>query len=195
MPLAFDSISHGTIAFGFFNIESDMLLLQRHFFFSTHFCDCISRLARQSGASPAETLMPGFTIEDPERVGDLMGAIHGIRFAGFIGEMYRRFPFPDHPDDFRQNPEGHRTQSLVAEMIGGYGNTEKIPVAVHPAAGEVTIGEFRFSRNGFRELIRYVWVGGYPRWKGEILPDCVTAMADDLSACRTGLLGGLAPGP
>ena len=27
MPLAFDSISHGSIAFGFFNIESDMLLL------------------------------------------------------------------------------------------------------------------------------------------------------------------------
>jgi hypothetical protein len=26
MPLAFESLSHGTIAFGFFNIESDMLL-------------------------------------------------------------------------------------------------------------------------------------------------------------------------
>jgi len=28
MPLAFESLSHGTIAFGFFNIESDMLLLE-----------------------------------------------------------------------------------------------------------------------------------------------------------------------
>jgi hypothetical protein len=29
MPLAFESINHGTIAFGFFNIESDMLLLDK----------------------------------------------------------------------------------------------------------------------------------------------------------------------
>ena len=29
MPLAFESLSHGTIAFGFFNIESDLLLLDR----------------------------------------------------------------------------------------------------------------------------------------------------------------------
>jgi hypothetical protein len=30
MPLAFESISHGTIAFGFFNIDSDMLLLEQY---------------------------------------------------------------------------------------------------------------------------------------------------------------------
>jgi hypothetical protein len=34
MPLAFESLSHGTIAFGFFNIESDMLLLDRYFLFA-----------------------------------------------------------------------------------------------------------------------------------------------------------------
>jgi hypothetical protein len=33
MPLTFESISHGTIAFGFFNIDSDMLLLEKYFFF------------------------------------------------------------------------------------------------------------------------------------------------------------------
>lgn len=31
MALAFDSLSHGRIAFGFFNIETDMILLE-HFF-------------------------------------------------------------------------------------------------------------------------------------------------------------------
>jgi hypothetical protein len=31
MPLAFDTLSHGKIAFGFFNIESDMLLLEQYF--------------------------------------------------------------------------------------------------------------------------------------------------------------------
>ena len=33
MPLTFDSLSHGKVAFGFFNIESDMLLLDHYFFF------------------------------------------------------------------------------------------------------------------------------------------------------------------
>lgn len=33
MPLSFESRSHGPVAFGFFNIESDMLLLERTFFF------------------------------------------------------------------------------------------------------------------------------------------------------------------
>ena len=34
MPLAFKSLSHETIAFGFFNIESDMLILDRYFLFA-----------------------------------------------------------------------------------------------------------------------------------------------------------------
>jgi hypothetical protein len=34
MPLAFESLSHGIIAFGFFNIESDMLILDRYFLFA-----------------------------------------------------------------------------------------------------------------------------------------------------------------
>lgn len=38
MPLAFESLSHGTIAFGFFNIESDMLLCDRYFLFADEFC-------------------------------------------------------------------------------------------------------------------------------------------------------------
>ncbi|MCA1793126.1 MAG: hypothetical protein LC660_04495 [Desulfobacteraceae bacterium] len=51
MPLSFDSASHGPAAFGFFNIESDMLLLERFFFFCDDFCTWITSLADQ--ASPA----------------------------------------------------------------------------------------------------------------------------------------------
>ncbi len=47
MPLAFDSLSHGIVAFGFFNIESDMLILEQYFFFATEFCDYITRIAEQ----------------------------------------------------------------------------------------------------------------------------------------------------
>jgi len=41
MPLAFESLSHGTIAFGFFNIASDMLLLEHYFLFATDFVDLL----------------------------------------------------------------------------------------------------------------------------------------------------------
>ena len=45
MPLTFESLSHGTIAFGFFNIDSDMLLLEQHFLFGSEFCHHISEMA------------------------------------------------------------------------------------------------------------------------------------------------------
>ena len=31
MPLEFESLSHGKMAFGFFNIETDMILLNEYF--------------------------------------------------------------------------------------------------------------------------------------------------------------------
>lgn len=34
MPLAFQSLNRGRAAFGFFNIETDMLLLDNHFMFA-----------------------------------------------------------------------------------------------------------------------------------------------------------------
>ena len=45
MPLAFESLSHGTIAFGFFNIESDMLLMDQYFFFVDDFCSNVEKIA------------------------------------------------------------------------------------------------------------------------------------------------------
>ena len=45
MPLAFESLSHRTIAFGFFNIESDMLLLDRYFLFAEDFCCYLKNIA------------------------------------------------------------------------------------------------------------------------------------------------------
>ncbi len=53
MPLAFQSLSHGQIAFGFFNIETDMLLLDIHFFFADDFCRAVRELAEVSGGGPS----------------------------------------------------------------------------------------------------------------------------------------------
>ena len=165
MPLAFESLSHGTIAFGFFNIESDMLLLDRYFIFAQDFCGYIEMIAKDSGDRPYKSLWPIQYIEDAADIGDLMGAIQGIRFTGFIGELYRHFPFPQHSEDFKQNPMGYQTHSVVAALIAKYAQSREISVVVSSERDKVEIGVYRFSRSQFQELIKYVWRGGYPRWK------------------------------
>lgn len=176
MPLAFESESHGTVAFGFFNIQSDMLLLDRYFLFATEFCKYISVLAACGEQDPCASTWEVFHIADPEDIGDLMGAIHGIRHTGFIGETYRRFPFPADPEDFRQQPDGYENRDVFVAMIGKYGVAREIRVQADPDGGAVNIGEYRFTRPWFHRLLNYVWRGGYPRWKDDVRPDYVTAM-------------------
>ena len=192
MPLSFESMSHGTIAFGFFNIESDMLLCDRYFFFADDFCSKIGQMAGRIAEPEYQTVWKVYTIERPEEIGDLMGAIHGARFTGFIGELYRRFPFPQQPADFKQNPEGDRTQALVVEIISRYAKTEKIPIAVDNKGLEAAIGRYRFSQDQFQELLKYVWRGGYPRWKDGIRPAYVSDMKKQIMANRTGIFENMA---
>ena len=111
MPLAFESLSHGTIAFGFFNIESDMLLCDRYFFFAEDFCRNIADMADRGGDQVYQANWPVWLIEAADDIGDLMGAIHGVRYTGFIGELYCRYPFPRQPEEFKQNPAGPQTRS------------------------------------------------------------------------------------
>jgi hypothetical protein len=187
MPLAFESLSHGTVAFGFFNIESDMLLCDRCFFFADDFCRLLMEMADTAGRRDYTTEWPVHVIERPEDVGDLMGAIHGVRFTGFLGALYRRIPFPPRPEDFKQNPEGFKTRPEVADLIGGYGDLRQVSVCV-PAVGEIMdLGDYRFSREQFQALIHYVWRGGYPRWKDETRPPYVMAMAEKLVQNRRGI--------
>ena len=47
MPLAFESVNRGTIAFGFFNIDTDLLLLQQYFLFAEDFCGLLLHMAEQ----------------------------------------------------------------------------------------------------------------------------------------------------
>ncbi|MCD6306948.1 MAG: hypothetical protein J7M32_11790 [Deltaproteobacteria bacterium] len=185
MPLAFDSLSHGTIAFGFFNIDSDMLILDCRFFFATDFCHNIIDLAENGKPGPYTAQWEVYQILNPADIGDLMGAIHGIHFSGFIGEVYRRFPFPRQPEAFKQKPEGCHTQALMRTLIQRFAESVQIPFFIDPDLPEVCIGPYRFTRAVFHELIRYVWQGGYPRWKDERRPPCVTAMkkAIDLTSC------------
>lgn len=191
MPLAFDSLSHGSIAFGFFNIESDMLLLDRYFFFSTDFCEHISGIVESDGEGPFKTSWQVYYIEKPEDIGDLMGAIHGVHYQGFMGELYHRFPFPERPEDFKQKPEGVKTRAIVENMIAKYAEYIEIPFITDKEAQTVEIGVFRFSRPSFHELIKYVWRGGYPRWKEEVKPDYILTMKREIEQKNIGLFEGL----
>ena len=187
MPLAFESISHGTIAFGFFNIDSDMLLLERYFLFGSEFCQHIIDMAENTDEEQLKSNWSVYTIEDRAQIGDLMGAIHGTRFTGFIGELYRRYPFPQEPEAFKQKPEGHLNQAVVREMISGYAGQRLLPVEANHRALEVDIGEYKFSRKTFQEFITYVWRGGYPRWRDDIRPDYVLDMKTKIAGRRQGL--------
>jgi hypothetical protein len=181
MPLAFRSTTHGTVAFGFFNIETDLLLLENRFFFATDFAGWVTRLGAVV-ADRHETTWEVWTIDRREDVGDLLGAIHGIRFTGFIGAVYRRFPFPAEPEGFRQQPEGDRTQGEITALIERWARREVITVAADRNAGEISIGEVGFGVDGFRELVAYLRRGGHPRWRDETPPSYVVAMVRALEA-------------
>ncbi len=175
MPLSFTSKSHGNIAFGFFNIESDMLLLENYFFFADDFCQWIDKIADKENTGQKKFSVKTYHIADPNDVGDLMGAIHGIRFTGFIGKMYELFPFPADPQAFKQNPDGFATRKTVKSCIKPFAVITDIIIELHDD-GHVKIGPYLFDEKAFNELLKYVWQGGYPRWKDERQPDYVTAI-------------------
>ncbi len=180
MPLAFTTAAGNTIPFGFFNIESDMLLLDRTFFFCTDFCDWINALADPQipALRPIDVTWPVYRIEDPEDIGDLMLAIHGARHVGFLGKTYLAYPFPAAPEDFKQNPEGHQTRAELEKMITPYATQIEVPVHVQASTGTISVGEHTFTCSLFAELLDYVWRGGYPRWRDDRMPDYVARMKE-----------------
>ena len=191
MPLAFESLNRGTVAFGFFNIETDLLLLQQYFFFADDFCGHLVRMAEDKRQERYETAWPVYPIDDPRKIGDLMAAIHGIRYTGFIGEVYKQFPFPKREAEFKQKPEGFRNRAWMISLLERWAVSETVAVRVDQEKETVSIGEYLFTKEVFHELIQYVWVGGYPRWKEEIRPDYVMKMKGLLAKSNSWLMKGL----
>ena len=191
MPLAFESLSHGTIAFGFFNIETDMLLLDHYFFFADDFCKNIEKLAGISVNQRFEDTWQVYHIVDSQQIGNLTGAIHGLRYTGFIGEVYRWFPFPVKEEDFKQNADGYLNRPVVEEIIQDYAQPVEIKIIVAPHDGVIEIGSYCFTRATFHDLLNYVWRGGYPRWKDQIRPDYVGSMKKNLLHNPRGIFDGI----
>ena len=181
MPLAFNSLSHGEIAFGFFNIETDLLLLDNYFIFASDFCNYIEAIAQSAPGKDVRAEWEVYTLRN-EQIGNLAGAIHGVDLRGFIGDVYRIYPFPRETKDFAQNPDGHRTRDAVKGVIERYERASRVQVIVDATASTVEIGDYLFSKEQFHELLHYVWVGGYPKWKEGVRPDYVLRMKDRVAA-------------
>jgi len=191
MPLLFESVSHSRLAFGFFNIETDMLLLNDLFFFASDFCRHVRELAQQD---PDGTLQYAWDVYvlPHETIGNLQGAMAGTDLSGFIGAVYRLFPFPEHAEAFTQNPEGYSTRERIEEIIATFVPPRRIPVVVKPKGELITIGDYAFDRPQFHALLLYVWLGGYPRWKDRIRPAYVVQMALAAEASVHPLFTGIA---
>jgi len=175
MPLEFESISHGKVAFGFFNIETDMILLNYYFLFAQDFCRYIVQAAEKNDDT-YKASWEVYPIEKGAEIGNLMGAIHGIDHTGFIGEVYTLFPFPAKREAFKQNPEGFRNRAIIEKLIQKYAKRVDISFFVDQKNNKISIGQYVFTKTVFQELIKYIWVGGFPRWKDEIRPEYVMTM-------------------
>ena len=110
-----------------------------------------------------------------------MGAIHGIHYSGFIGETYKKFPFPERREDFKQQPEGFKNQHIFEQLISPWATKTEITLQADKDNQEIAIGSYKFSLASFQELLHYVWVGGYPRWRDDSLPAYVEAWKTDLT--------------
>lgn len=191
MPLAFQSINRGEVAFGFFNIETDMLLLEHYFFFAPEFCDLIGTFANMEEPPTPLTLVANH-IGERSRIGDLMGAINGIHYSGFIGEVYRRFPFPLRQEDFKQKSDGFENRHVLENLIASYGEKTEIQFSPHTKLERIQIGELIFTKDVFQQLVLYVWLGGYPRWQDWKRPQYVMDMKERAERSKNWLFAGMA---
>ncbi len=161
MPLLHSSSSHGEVAFGFYNIETDALLLDGLFFFCSDFCRSMEKLA----LGPGETEIDGYRFDDPAAIGDFHGAMQGRNFTGYFGELYRKWPMPEAPDRFRQKLAGEESRDLSEAILARHAKAETI-FCRRETDGVVEIGEYIFSLGQFLDLIRYIRRGGLPTWEG-----------------------------
>lgn len=174
MPIGFNTQSHGEIPIGFFNIDTDMLLMNKYFVFVSDFCNWIIGWTKETGDLSIEQEF--YMIERPEDIGNLMGAITGELFTGFIGEVYKKYPFPKKPEDFRQKPEGYNNRAVVEKIVKKYGSEKSIKISTNEKEQTITIGEYIFTSDQFHEVMYYIWRGGMPKWTEDKMPKYVEEM-------------------
>jgi len=188
LPLAFNSLNHGQIAFGFFNIETDLLLMEHYFFFAPQFSDMVEEIANSLPDQPEKISLEAYIIDSARSVGNLMGAIRGVDLHGFIGEVYRKFPFPENPEQFKQKPYGTKNRDYIATLLKEWASPVVLPVLLGSEKPDIMIGEFVFSKKGFYDLIAYVWQGGMPGWEAGVRPEYVSKIKEIIDESTSPLL-------
>jgi hypothetical protein len=191
MPLAFHCSSHGIVSFGFFNIKTDLLLLENYFFFAEDSCNCIAKIAQNSNDDVIIENFEIYEIYPYQKIGDLGSAIEGVKYEGFIGEIYKLFPFPKDMADFKQDPEGWRNRDVVLEVLKRYAEAKHVVLEIQPKLGTVRIGRYLFSRKQFHQLLNYVWLGGYPKWLEGKRPEYVLKMKESSLLSKHSIFSGL----
>jgi len=156
-----------------------MLLLDHYFFFSTDFCEWIIKWACADDLNDDEKIV--YAIQQREKIGDLAGAIRGCEFTGFIGEVYKLFPFSESHTDFKQNPHGTQNRLTVKQIIQPFALRLKVPIVFHRKNLSIDFGDYTFSTVVFQEIIKYIEKGGMPGWLNGKPPDYVTRMMAKLA--------------
>lgn len=78
--------------------------------------------------------IPGYEIADITDVGNLMGAIQGTDLSGFVGNVYRLFPFPQSVEEFKHKPYGAGRRATVKDLIGHWARRTRVPVTTEPGS-------------------------------------------------------------
>ena len=79
----------------------------------------------------------------------------------------------------------------MKEIIQEYTGKTSIPFVIDQKVDQITIGEYLFSKVSFHELIKYIWLGGFPRWKENLRPDYVSAMKKIIGQFKNPIFEGL----
>jgi hypothetical protein len=190
MPISFSSISHGSIPVGFFNIETDLLLMDRYFIFSSDFCAWVVEWADSPDLKHEERGV--YAIQDRGMIGNLAGAIYGFEYTGFIGEVYRLFPFPENRSGFKQKPYGTKNRQTVESMIQTFAVPLKIAIGFSRSDHTITLGDYIFSTRIFQEILQYVEAGGMPGWLKGKAPDYVRMMTQRVGVSQHWLFSHMA---
>lgn len=184
MPHEFPTVGHHAVPFGFFNTKTDLLLLQKRFFFADDFCTCVSTLAAAGESSGAA--LPCWRVDHPAMIGDLNGAIRGDYHKGFIGAVYARWPFPKRKADFKQDPDGYQTREEVTTLIEHVGVDEKLAVRWNHKV--VTLGTVALALPDFAAMLEHLQQGP-PPWRDDRMPDYLSEMLAELKKLDSPLLG------
>jgi len=117
-------------------------------------------------------------------IGNLTGAIYGFEYTGFIGEVYKLFPFPENPSGFKQKPYGTINRQAIETAIQPFALQLKIPITFSPVDHTIGLGDYIFTKKVFQEIIKYVDAGGMPGWLNGKAPDYVSMMTEQVTVSQ-----------